>query len=278
MRFNKWHQALVALCLVIGSTWMGASPSSASPAASTPYSIRAIYVVPAHGHRRTNRPAQIARSIAAMQDWFSSQTGGSTLRFDKLPSGQVAVDYVHLHLTAAKIRAAGIDATSLLESAVARGRHDDPRKLYLMFYEGGNDVACGISPRPPDQPGHMSALYLQGLKNEPVHCNINRLGQKGAALNYWEFVEAHETLHALGMVPDCAPHQFSNGHVNDSNSDLMYLGPDWQTPPVLDVNRDDYYRPQVAQNTDCPNLARSAFLDPTPVNPETPPGWAPYSA
>ena len=57
------------------------------------------------------------------------------------------------------------------------------------------------------------------------------------------YLTAHEMTHALGAVPSCAPHSTGDGHVNDSNRDILYEGSDgrdWEHL-VLDYNHDDYY-------------------------------------
>lgn len=66
-------------------------------------------------------------------------------------------------------------------------------------------------------------------------------------------VIAHEVMHALGFVSDCAPHA-SGGHVTDSEFDLM-----GGEGTVLDVGNDDYYK---TGRADCPDLDRSPYLIP----------------
>lgn len=52
---------------------------------------------------------------------------------------------------------------------------------------------------------------------------------------------AHELVHALGGVPDCAPHHHE-GHVTDDPGDLMAaVSSPTDGPPVLDRAGDDYF-------------------------------------
>jgi hypothetical protein len=82
----------------------------------------------------------------------------------------------------------------------------------------------------------------------------------------------HEVLHVLGFVAQCAPNHTLAGHTSDGPEDLMYAGNQPWRPAVLDTNRDDYYG---TGSSVCPDLADSAFLDPSPTNPVLPSGW-PY--
>jgi hypothetical protein len=68
----------------------------------------------------------------------------------------------------------------------------------------------------------------------------------------------HDTIHALGVVPTCAPHHTLNGHVSDSPSDLMYSGDaPWTFPLRLDIGHDDYFR---HGHANCLDLADSPYL------------------
>jgi hypothetical protein len=56
---------------------------------------------------------------------------------------------------------------------------------------------------------------------------------------------AHEIVHGLGAVDDCAPHSSGDGHVTDDPLDILYARTSARVPgqPVtLDAGRDDYLR------------------------------------
>ena len=76
----------------------------------------------------------------------------------------------------------------------------------------------------------------------------------------------HEALHALGIVPSCAPNHALAGHVSTPPSDLMYAGnQSWDTAHmVLDAGNDVFI--QHSQGN-CPDLADSAFMDAVPGTP-----------
>ncbi len=120
-------------------------------------------------------------------------------------------------------------------------------------------------------------------------CRSNPLSADGVALGYAEFAALHEVMHTLGIVPsgapDFAPPPVAPGHVGDSvmggGDDLMYQGAQpWTcgsfapSPAmarcVLDAARRNYF--QVTGGTGV-DLARSAFLSPTPPLAVLPPNW-----
>ena len=79
-------------------------------------------------------------------------------------------------------------------------------------------------------------------------------GDDLAATSVWgdgtTVTAAHELVHAMGAVEDCAPHGTVGGHVSDAPEDLMFESDDElasgpQVDPAaiqLDVGRDDYFQ------------------------------------
>ncbi|HUG84541.1 MAG TPA: hypothetical protein VMM13_08240 [Euzebya sp.] len=67
---------------------------------------------------------------------------------------------------------------------------------------------------------------------------------------------AHELVHGLGGVQDCAPNATTSGHVHDDPADLMYEGPEARPEGriILDVGRDDYWQ---HDNHGCLDIADS---------------------
>lgn len=120
-------------------------------------------------------------------------------------------------------------------------------------------------------------------------CRSNALSADGVALGYAEFAAVHEVLHALGIVPstavDFAAPPIAPGHVGDSvqggGDDLMYQGSQpwscaWnaagpaQSRCLLDAAHRNYFQVPGDAGVD---LARSAFLTPTPPAAQLPPAW-----
>ncbi|MBL8922743.1 MAG: hypothetical protein JNJ54_28095 [Myxococcaceae bacterium] len=121
-------------------------------------------------------------------------------------------------------------------------------------------------------------------------CRANALSPDGQALGYAEFATLHELLHPLGIVgsgaTDFAQSPVAPGHLAFTNpaggDDLMYQGTQpWTCSTAapnaaasrcrLDPSRRNYWG--VGNRTNVVDLARSAFLSPTPAQPQLPPGW-----
>lgn len=239
----------------------------------TGYQIHALYVLPSNGvDRQFDTNGQIANSVASFNDWLSGQTGGRRLRTDTR-KGALDITFRRLSRTDADIASEGGFVREAIERELKPAGFNQAQKLYLVYYDGGSNVACGAAPWPPLIPGNVVAMYLKGTPpgSGPV-CNTNVLGASRTALGYWEFAMLHDTLHAFGLAPSCAPNEYRNGHVSDSPNDLMWAGnAPWQLPPKLDIGRNDYFE---HGRVDCPDLARSVFLNPLPANAQVPPGWA----
>lgn len=120
-------------------------------------------------------------------------------------------------------------------------------------------------------------------------CGSNPFSVDGAALGYAEFSMVHELMHPLGIVPtsamDFAMAPVAGGHLNEGNpagtDDLMYQGSmpwtcSYNAPSAamsrcrLDPGHRNYFQVPGATGVD---LSKSAFLDPTPVAAQPPPGW-----
>jgi hypothetical protein len=80
-------------------------------------------------------------------------------------------------------------------------------------------------------------------------------------------VAMHETLHALGAVPDGAPNGYPDGHVRDPRDimDRLAKQPDenGHVTAQLDPGRDDYYGHSMRLETD---VADSRYLDTNPIS------------
>jgi hypothetical protein len=237
--------------------------------------IHVVYVIPSDGSDRFGTLASgIDTSVAAWENWFSGQTSGGQLRLD-VSKGALDLTFLQLHRTNAQMQSYGINLRDQIEYEMLANGFEDTSKIYLVIYDGGGPAIaeCGGAALPPALPGTVGALYLDGMPPAAPACNTNSFTSSVNAPGYLEFSSIHEIVHTLGFVPTCAPHETLNGHVSDSNTDLMYAGPLPWMPSVLDFNHDDYYKANIAG---CLDLSNSSFLDPAPVGAAPPPGW-PYS-
>ncbi|MBD2440463.1 hypothetical protein [Nostoc sp. FACHB-110] len=247
------------------------------------YQIQAMYVLPSDGiDQKLDINGQIATSVAAFQQWFVGQTGKERLRLDTY-EGALDITFVRLSETDAQIKKKGAFVRDYIQQLLKdRGYINNPQKIYAVYYGGGSTHSCGGGAWPPELVGQVAAVYLNGTPPKSSACNKNVLGTSVDTPKYWEFVMIHEIMHTLGFVGKkftpsdsllaCSPNEHLGGHTLDSSSDLMYQGSlPWNVPNlVLDFGQDDYYK---HNRSECLDLAKSVFLDPTPPDAEIPPGW-----
>src|SRR5438876_116883 len=250
--------AALALAAFLGTT---ASPPAALPRETsdrpddhTGPQVHVVYAVPSdQTDASLDADGTIEASVNAIQAYLRGQTGGPGLKLDT-SGGALDVTFVRLPRSDADYTAqpavAGGIAADLRQAGLA-----DPNKVYAVYYEGsapGPDPAlqlCGEGGRT----GQLAISVVILHDNCGYDLNSSRAGVPGAI----EFVVLHETLHAMGFVPDCAPHTTHDGHVDDSPQDLMAaLLPDGT--PILDVNHDDYFQ---ANHPGCLDLTQSRFLE-----------------
>jgi hypothetical protein len=205
--------------------------------------VHAIYVLPSDApDKALDTNGTIASWINTFNGWFAGQAGGARVRMD-IFQGSPDVSFLRLAETDDQLTASGSDTEATIGKALAANGFADRYKIYLVVSPGHSDGYCGVST------GALAILYL-GM------CD-------GVS---WPSVMAHEVIHSLGAVPGCAPHHADNGHVDDSDRDIMwpYAGLPL-TSQVLDAGHDDYYGPPGDNHldADCPNIADSEFLTTT---------------
>jgi Divergent InlB B-repeat domain len=213
--------------------------------------IHVIYAVPNdQPDRALDTDGTIASSVGAIQAWLRSQTGGPGLRIDTY-QGEPDITFVQL----SQPDAAYSSASNIYEAVFdeLRQTYHDPNKAYLVYYEGSapsgdpSMAICGMG-----SAGGFSGGLVFLRQGCPYDLAWSRAGNAGVL----EFVALHELIHAMGFVPNCAPHA-KWGHVYDSPDDLMspYMT---LHVPILDVNHDDYFDAHIP---DCPDLSGSRFIE-----------------
>jgi hypothetical protein len=130
--------------------------------------------------------------------------------------------------------------------------------------------------------GRFAGLYPSAVVEAGWNCSVsNSGGNLGAGSTYADLALIHEIAHLLGFASSCGKNPASpdnTSHTGDFNDDLMWAPGSntssnlyWDTDHMkLDPGNDDYFKTNIPN---CPDLANSAFLDPLPANPETPPSW-----
>jgi hypothetical protein len=228
---------------------------------ATGLQLHVLYVLSADAEdKQLDTNGAIARSVAAANDWLARQTGGSRLRLDTA-GGQLDVTFFRSTKTHAQLGATPDDWHAALSDELAAAGFEAPNKCYAYYYGGGEQ-------------GHGAGAHVVGvggsgyasvLMSQCVDCE---LGTTEAGPE--EFTLLHETIHALGFVPKCAPHATDTDHTNDDPADLMYAESSADgAPPHLDARHDDYFRNDAQA---CLDLARSPFMDPLPARAQLPIG------
>jgi Divergent InlB B-repeat domain len=209
--------------------------------------VHVIYAIPADGPDRFAELASpITTDIASIDAWWRREDPTKAPRFDLFEFPACESRFGLLDLTFARLP----DSAATLMPLDGRFERIADRlgappfdfaelnKKYLVFYDGpvGDDRVCGTGSGAPTIGGRFSfaVVYLHST------CGITVGDGRGGAV-----VAAHELLHALGALPDGAPHACpgDDGHPCDSTADL--LAPFYRGGALdgafLDVNRDDYY-------------------------------------
>jgi hypothetical protein len=241
------------------------------PDDATGYQIHVVYTVPKDGtDRQLDTNGRIHNSVSAFQTWLKAQTSGTGLRLDTA-GGSLDVTFVRLTQTDAQLTATGAFVRDYIENELMGMGFTDPKKVYVVYHDGGSTYSCGGGAWPPLLFGNAGVMYLLGTPRDgSLECNLNPVGASPTQPGYIDFGMLHETFHTLGATPQCAPNHTLEGHSSDSPTDVMYSGSqDWQ-PTVLDIGRNDYYG---HGRTDCVDLAKSVFLEPSAPGATPPPGW-----
>ncbi len=233
------------------------------------YQIKLVYVLPRDGaDRALDTNGTLTASFAAIQRWLSDQSGGTRFQVDTF-QGSLDIGFARLDQDDAEIASQGVFARDRLEAALPGLGYSDPQKIYAVYYDGGNNAACGGGPWPPAIVGHVAAMYLRGTVPGFAPCASNPFATTETNPGYLEFAMTHELFHALGAVATCAPNHTNAGHVSDGPTDLMYAGSLPWHPSQLDINRDDYW----GHGRACVDISRSVFMSPAVPGAVVPPGW-----
>ena len=219
---------------------------------------RIMYVLPSDGvDRNLDTDGTLVRSISSWERWYATQTNGKSLRLD-LSDGAPDIVFARIAKSDAVMTSYGDFIRDTLEAQLAP-TYGSPNTLLLVYYDGGHQSRCGSAAYPPGLPGIVAAVFLKGLASSSFPCSANPFAASPtAAPGYIEFVAAHEVLHLLGIVSPTAPN-YSNQHVGNDPTDLMYAGAlPWQ-PSKLDATKSNYYN-AASLPAGIINLLNSPFL------------------
>ena len=223
--------------------------------------VHVMYVLPADGvDRLLDLDGTLQNTVGSFQNWLAGQTNGRNLRMDTF-EGELDITFVRLTRTDAVMANYGRFVRDTIEKDLAQIDFNSPNKIYAVYYDGSHNFTCGGGAWPPDLPGLVGALYLQGTPPGATPCNSNPFASSPTTPpGYLEFAMLHEIMHVMGFIDMNAPNHTLRGHVSDSPTDLMYAGSLPWAPSVLDFGGDDYFGSDVPAGI--LNFAASPFLIP----------------
>lgn len=219
-------------------------------------SVHVVYVISSDGvDRRLDENLNLHWSIQTGLSWLAANTSGFTLRLDTY-HGMADISFLRLNYTDAQL--ANADVRLMIQRALLSSGRLDSEKIYLAYYDGSHNKACGGASWPPRVPGQVAAMHLNGLDGRCVRPFVQSESQ---APGYWEMAAVHDLLHVLGIVSPDAPNHTDEypGHVPDPN-DLMYTGTaPWQVGSLrVGISGVDYFGASVGQGI--VDLSLSPFL------------------
>jgi len=252
------------------------------------YQFHVLYVINADTQNAVRDiDGSIDENVKLMNEWFSSQSTGTTFRFDTyqqelditlvtLPITEAGMfDYVKKQYSQHDERYDGmVFLHDGLEDWLERLNQIRPfmqtGKIYVAYYEISKSFTCGDSAGAGKRVIGMypSAFSMRDDSECAAAADQSLDNERGL----WEHILAHEIIHSLGFANSCATHAIQKDiHIDDpaTPTDIMGVRQGlYATNPVLDPNHDDYYM----TNLDCPDLADSPFLEPLPEKQVLPEG------
>jgi hypothetical protein len=211
--------------------------------------VHFLYVIPTDApDEQLDVNGLLTSSIARMQAWLAGQTGGPKLRIDTY-QGQPDITFVRTSVTPPDPYSEGFVVRGFVEQL----GFANPKKVYVAYLGAYGAPTCGLA----DRGGKAGVLWLTCVLEWPTTAPFSLI----------DSVAMHETLHALGAVPDGAPNGYPDGHVRDPRDimDRLPKQPDesGQVTVQLDPGRDDYYGHSMRLETD---VADSRYLDSNPIS------------
>jgi hypothetical protein len=244
----------IPLPFVDGARALGDRPDD-----SPDFQIHLLYALPADAaDEALDTNGTIARSVTAANSWMAVETGGQKLRIDTYKGAPDVTFYRSPH-THAQLGSTNTERVTALKKELLNAGFLHPLKVYSVFYGGGVPEAKGTV---------ELGLGGGGFANVFIKsCADCALATAADQPDTYEYTFLHETLHAMGFVPTCAPHVTADQHTTGEGTDLMAA---LSAPgrPKLDPGH-NYFHSLVAN---CEDLAKSPYLDPRPTDIQAPEG------
>jgi hypothetical protein len=222
----------------LAAGWCGSGETAADRAdVITGRQVHAVVAVPSDGPDTFAADAnRLADDVTSLLTWWQGQDPTRVPRFDQATFGAAScldISLVRLPYPASLFAGGASTAFARIEGDLAGADLSNVYKKYLVYFEGPATQAdvCGTGAGDFDRGPAYAVVWHQGCGDVPT-----------------DSIGTHELLHALGALPDGAPHACTladggAGHPCDSPTDVLY--PYTTGAPlaqeVLDFGHDDYY-------------------------------------
>jgi hypothetical protein len=194
-----------------------------------PTEARLMYASTPDAPADANYEDAIRHEVDIANDWLDEQTGGQRIRMVET-NGVVDYEEAELDSTSAEL-AERSDAYNFVAEELGLPTEGYLDEITIVFVPVTFDTQerCGE--------GSESGLVVIWIGTCDLQPSVDSSWPSTAS-----FTVAHELMHALGAVDNCAPHYGHNGHVVDDPNDLMFDGDRTEEPVfALDPGHDDYF-------------------------------------
>jgi hypothetical protein len=222
---SRTARGLVIGVLLLAAVAIGSRGTPAPASLALPDRLHLVLAVPAGTEVPPSLIAAVEHEARLAERWLEQQAGG-TFRGDLEWAEVLALD-----LPDQPLGGPADLATDAIEREVDR-QLDDRSVLAVVVTTMATDDPTG--PNPCGMGGPLGVVVYLGNCGPPPSSATDAFGRGMSR------VIAHEVVHALGGVPDCAPNA-ADGHVTDDPADLMT--PEFiagSGTAVLDAAGDDY--------------------------------------
>lgn len=218
-----WLTSVLVVVLVATVGFVATRVSAATSFPPLPDRLQLVLAVPTGSEVPPSLIAAVEHEAQLAQDWLETQTGGT------FNGSMATARVITVQLPDGPLAGTPEQATEAVEAAVGL-RDLDPTLLPVIVTTFGVARApdtCGMG-------GPAGLVVFLGNCGTPPSSATTDFG-RGVNRTI-----AHELVHALGGVPECAPNHAA-GHVTDDPADLMTaVSIAGSGTAVLDAAGDDY--------------------------------------
>jgi len=196
---------------------------TAPPVQTTGKRLHLIYALPADVAYNASYDQAIRKDTEAAGDWLLSQNPGLRYRWLTDTLGFPVVTHVRLALNKTSLQGSTAVRTALLANGFI-----NTDEVYAVYIESLGE-GCGVTTNPAVAPVYSIDFMAS--------CAIRPTAQSQGWPYGTSYLMLHETTHALGAVPTCAPHynSYDPGHTGDDPRDVL-----WSVTSASDARQRDF--------------------------------------